>query len=61
MDIVGVSTRTFTDSYRDAVKQAQARCSKIESIQVAPPFEVVITDDNTLEFRSTVRIIYVQD
>jgi flavin-binding protein dodecin len=58
IDIVGVSTDTFTDAIRNAVKQGQERTGKIESIQVGPPWEIVVTDDDELEFRTTVRITY---
>jgi hypothetical protein len=61
IDIVGVSTRTFTDAYRNAVEQVRGRATSIESIHIAPPFEVVIRDDNELEFRTVVRIIYRPD
>ena len=60
IDIVGVSTDTFTDAIRNAVKQAQDKAGKIESIQVGPPWEIVIMDDKELEFRTTVRITYSQ-
>jgi flavin-binding protein dodecin len=60
VDIVGVSTDTFTDAIRNAVKQAQAKAGRIESIQVGPPWDIVITEDKELEFRTTVRITYSQ-
>jgi flavin-binding protein dodecin len=57
-DFVGVSRKTFSDTYRDAIEQARASLGNLESAEVAPPFYVLIAEDGEIEFRSTVRVLY---
>jgi len=57
-DFVGVSKKTFSDTYRDAIEQARTSVGNLESVEVSPPFYVLITEDGEIEFRSTVRVLY---
>lgn len=58
VDIVGSSTDTFTDAMRNAVHEAQQSGQKIESIEVGPPWHIVINDAGKIEFRTTVRVMF---
>ena len=58
VDIVGSSTDTFTDAMRNAVREAQESGQKIESIEVGPPWHIVINDAGKIEFRTTVRVMF---
>lgn len=61
-DFVGVSRKTFSDTYRDAIRQAKTVLpGDIGGVEVSPPFYVVITENREIEFRSTVRIVYETD
>jgi len=57
-NFVGVSRKTFSDTYRDAIDQAMTSVGKIEGVEIGPPFYVLIAEDGEIEFRSTVRVLY---
>lgn len=60
-DVVGVYRVTFSDTYRDAIEHARRSGDVIASVEVAPPFQVVLTKDGEVEFRSRVRILYSEE
>ena len=57
-NFVGVSRTTFSDTYRNAIEQAKASVGNLESVEVGPPFYVLIDKDGEIEFRSTLRVLY---
>lgn len=57
-DFVGVSRQTFSHAMRNAVEEAQKSVGKIEAVEIAPPWHMIVTDEGEIEFRNTVRVLY---
>lgn len=57
-DIVATSTESFSHAMKVCVENAKKTYGRLESIEVAPPWSVVLNDEGEVEFRTTVRILY---
>jgi flavin-binding protein dodecin len=57
-DIVAVSRETFSQAIKTAVEEAQRTLGHLESVEIAPPWNVALTNDGKVEFRTTVRVLY---
>jgi len=57
-DIVACSQATFSDAIKGAVEEAQRTFGHLEGIEIAPPWNVLLTKDGKVEFRTTVRVHY---
>ncbi len=60
-DFVGVSRETFSHAMRNAVEEAKKTVGTVESVEIAPPWHIALTDQGEIEFRTTVRILYSSD
>lgn len=61
-DIVAVSRQSFSQGIRSAVKEAWAALgNRLESVEIAPPLNVVLTEYGEVESRNTVRLIVRSD
>jgi flavin-binding protein dodecin len=57
-DIVACSQATFSEAIKSAVEEAQRTYGRLEGVEIAPPWNVLITKDGKVEFRTTVRVHY---
>jgi len=57
-DIVAVSRDTFSGAIKSAVEEAQRTLGHLEGVEISPPWNVVLTKDGKVEFRTTVRVLY---
>jgi flavin-binding protein dodecin len=59
MEIVAVSRESFSAGIKRAVQEAQRTLGdRLESVEIGPPWNIVLTKDKSVEFRNTLRLIY---
>lgn len=61
-EVVAVSRESFSAGIRIAVEAAWHDLGdRLESVEIAPPWNVILTKDGEVEFRNTVRLIFRED
>ena len=59
MEIVAVSRESFSAGIKRAVEEAlRTLGDRLESVEISPPWNIVLTEDRKVEFRNTLRLIY---